>query len=388
MRRFSHTRTARTPVKEEEMEELMARAQRVIPVFDGERVRAIRELIGGVQADIAKEAGITPSALSQAERGVSNPSATTLLRLARVLDVPVEAFARQPASSRDLRPQFRHLRRTSQRERKRALRLVEATDAVIRTLSSRVQLPDPFSFEQSVDPDQSIGTVGDQIERIAVDTRDALGVNRRRPLDTALIELLENNGVVVVRDPETDRDIDAFSAVVNHHPIVVLDGGSQSVWDRDNFNLAHELGHLVMHRRIESQPGTRTAERQAHRFAGAFLAPQDDVRSEIPADLDWGAYLDLKIRWGLSMAALIHRAHDLELMDDAMYTRAMKQRSAYGWTRIEPGNDLKPLPRPSLLARAVEASGESLAEVAAVAGIPITVASRIVGSGPKPVVRV
>lgn len=252
----------------------------------------------------------------------------------------------------------------------------------------RVQLPDPFSFEHSVHPDQSIDTVGDQIERIAVDTREALGVERHQPLDTALIELLENNGVVVVRDPETDRDIDAYSAVVNRHPIVVLDGGSQSVWDRGNFNLAHELGHLVMHRRIESQPGTKTAERQAHRFAGAFLAPEDDIRSEIPADLDWSAYLDLKIRWGLSMAALVHRAHDLELIGDSMYTRAMKQRSAYGWTRSEPGNDLRPVPQPSLLARAVEASGESLTDIAALAGIPTTVAKRIVGTGPRPVVRV
>lgn len=388
VRRFSHIRTARTLLKEEEMEELIARAQRVVPVFDGERIRAIRELIGGVQADIAKQAGITPSALSQAERGVSNPSAATLLRIAQVLEVPVEALARRPASSRDLNPQFRHLRRTSQREKKRALRLVEATDAVIRTLSARVQLPDPFSYEHSVHPDYPIDGVGDRIEDIALETRHALGVDNGDPLDTALIELLENNGIVVVRDPDTDRDIDAYSAVVNRHPIVVLDGGSESVWDRDNFNLAHELGHLVMHRGIERQPGTRKAERQAHRFAGAFLAPQESIRSEIPTELDWNAYLDLKIRWGLSMAALVHRAHDLGIMGDAMYTRAMKQRSAYGWTRSEPGNDLRPLPQPSLLARAVEASKKSVAEVAGLAGIPVTVVERIVGTGPRPVVSV
>lgn len=370
------------------MNESLERAQRVVPVFDGERLRALRELTGGIQADVAHQAGITPSALSQAERGVSTPTAATLARLAEVLDITVEAFTRRPDPRSELNPQFRHLRRTPQREQRRALRLVEATAAVLRALADRVQLPHPFRFAHAVDPDASIDVVGDGIETIAAEARAALDVDRRVPLGVDLVELLENQGIVVVRDTETDDDIDAYSAVVNEHPIIVLDGGSDSVWDRDNFNLAHELGHLVMHRGAEHRPGTRTAEQQAHRFAGAFLVPKDSITSEIPDDLDWGTYLELKMRWGLSMAALVHRAHDLRIMSDAMYTKAMKRRSAYGWRRVEPGNDLRPQPQPSLVSRATEAAGMSVADVAALAGIPVAVARRIVGSGPKPVVTV
>ena len=370
------------------MDELHERAQRVVPVFDSDRLLAARELIGGVQAEIAKAAGITPSALSQAERGLSTPTASTLVRLADVLEVPVTAFCRRPGSSSDLNPQFRHLRRTPHRERRRALRLVEATDAIVNVLASRVQLPRPFAFERRVDPEAFLDVVADDIEDIAVGAREALGVGEDGPLAVELVEVLENEGVVVVRDPETDEDIDAYSAAVNGQPIVVLDGGSESVWDRDNFNLAHELGHLVMHRGGDQRPGTKTAEHQAHRFAGAFLAPEDSIRDEIPDDLDWGRYLELKIEWGLSMAALVHRAHDLGIMSDSMYTRAMKQRSAYGWRRVEPGNDLRPLPRPSLLARARKAAGMSLVDAAGLAGIPVSVAERIIGSGPRPVVRV
>jgi len=370
------------------MEGMLPRAQRVVPVFDGDRLLAIRELIGGVQAEIAKAADITPSALSQAERGLSNPTAATLARLAEVLEVPVEAFSRRPGATSDLNPQFRHLRRTPQRERRRALRLVEATDAILTALATRVRLPEAFGFEHSLDPGQSIETVANEIEIAAVQTRRALGVAPENPLAVDPVELLENHGIVVVRDPETDEDIDAYSAAINDQPIVVLYGGSQSVWDRDNFNLAHELGHLVMHRGSNQRPGTKTAEQQAHRFAGAFLAPRDSFQDEIPHDLDWGKYLELKIRWGLSMAALVHRAHDLGIMNDSTYTRAMKQRSAYGWRRIEPGNDLRPLPQPSLLAKAAEVAGMSLTDIAALAGVPIAVAKRILGSGPRPTVRV
>lgn len=65
-----------------------------------------------------------------------------------------------------------------------------------------------------------------------------------------------------------------------------------------------------------------------------MIAPEDSIRSEVPGDLDWGAYLDLKLTWGLSMAALVHRVHDLGVTDDAPCTRAMKQPSAYGWRRV------------------------------------------------------
>ena len=182
-----------------------------------------------------------------------------------------------------------------------------------------------------------------------------------------------------MRDRETDRDIDAYSAVVGQLPVIVLDGGKQSVWDRDNFNLAHELGHIVMHRGITHTPGTRTVEAQAHRFAGAFLAPAKALRKEFPRDLDWGSYLELKHEWGMSMAALIRRAKDLDVIDETMYTRAMKQRSAYGWRAVEPGSTDRPLPVPRFLRRAMSKADISSSRLAKRTHLPADVVLRIVG---------
>lgn len=364
----------------------LQRALGAAPVFDGGRLRATRELIGASQGEIAEQVGITPSALSQLERNVSRPSARTLALLAQILDVSVDAFARRPEPRHDLAPQFRHLRRTSKRDQRKAQRFVEATEAILRVLASRVDLPSPFEFTQSIDPEQPAEVVGAEIERIAAATRTALGVGELEPLHHDLVRLLENGGIVIVRDPETDDDVDAYSAVENGRPIVVLAGGTAFTWDRDNFSLAHELGHLVMHRGTDHRPGTRTVERQAHRFAGAFLAPRDALTEELPDGLDWGAYLEFKLKWGLSMAALAHRAHDLRLIDDVQYARAMRQRSTYGWSRVEPGHDLRPLSRPSLVARAFEAAELSTEEAARLVGLPVSVADRIVGMGPKPVI--
>lgn len=363
------------------------RAQRVAPVFDSRRLLAVRELIGGIQKEIAVEAGITPSALSQAERGLSKPTAATLSRLADVLGVPVEAFSSRPEPTTGLPPQFRHLSRTPQKERKRAARLVEAAGAIADVVRSRVDLPAPFEFQRAIDPRSHVEEVAEEIETIAVAARAQLGLDSAAPLGSDLIGVLEGNGIVVVRDVETDEAIDAYSAVVNQQPIVILDGGTDSVWDRDNFNLAHELGHLVLHRSADHRPGTRTVERQAHRFAGAFLAPETPLRQELPRTLDWTGYLELKFRWGLSIAALVHRAHDLGVIDGPTYTRAMKQRSAYGWRRTEPGNDLRPLPQPSLLAEGTALAGLSVDDLSMSAGLPTSVVARILGPGPRPVVR-
>ena len=57
----------------------------------------------------------------------------------------------------------------------------------------------------------------------------------------------------------------------------------------NNFNLAYELGYLVMHQGIEHQPGTKSVEAQAHRFGGAFLGPARILGTELPGDLNWGS---------------------------------------------------------------------------------------------------
>ena len=47
-------------------------------------------------AELAREVGVTPSLISQIEHGLSRPSVSTLFALAQTLDVPVDAFFREP----------------------------------------------------------------------------------------------------------------------------------------------------------------------------------------------------------------------------------------------------------------------------------------------------
>jgi transcriptional regulator with XRE-family HTH domain len=80
----------------------------------GERLAAHRARRGTKVSALAREIGVSPSLISQIERGQSRPSVSTLFALAEALDVPVDAFFRngeQAASA----PQDRYAVRRADR---------------------------------------------------------------------------------------------------------------------------------------------------------------------------------------------------------------------------------------------------------------------------------
>jgi transcriptional regulator with XRE-family HTH domain len=65
----------------------------------GRRLAAHRARRGLRVAELARDVGVTPSLISQIERGQSRPSVSTLFALAEALRVPVDAFFRESSSS-------------------------------------------------------------------------------------------------------------------------------------------------------------------------------------------------------------------------------------------------------------------------------------------------
>ena len=65
----------------------------------GRRLAAYRAERGLRVAELARRIGVTPSLISQIERGQSRPSVSTLFALAQALDVPVDAFFREPEAA-------------------------------------------------------------------------------------------------------------------------------------------------------------------------------------------------------------------------------------------------------------------------------------------------
>jgi Zn-dependent peptidase ImmA (M78 family) len=165
----------------------------------------------------------------------------------------------------------------------------------------------------------------------------------------SVVGLLERKGVIVSRLPAATDELDAFSCWIGRRPFIVLVSNKEAA-DRARFDAAHELAHLLIHH--DAKPGDAVVEREAHRFAAEFLAPEQAIRRELPLRVDWRQLAQLKVRWGVSLAMLLRRMRDLGVISDASYRRGMMDLSRRGWRRDEPV-DLGAPEQPELLARAL-----------------------------------
>ena len=131
--------------------------------------------------------------------------------------------------------------------------------------------------------------------------------------------------------------IDGISSWVGEKPRRPVIGLNINVpGDRFRLSLAHEIGHLVMHTKR-----TATSENEAYRFASALLIHDDDFAAAMPERPVLRDFVTLKSTWGISVAALVYRAHQLGYLDDRSYRSIQIQMSR--WRKTEPASfDLKP----------------------------------------------
>jgi Zn-dependent peptidase ImmA (M78 family) len=173
--------------------------------------------------------------------------------------------------------------------------------------------------------------------------------------------LLEDHGIRVgVVEADDAFDACTFQAEINGGvPVIVTRQGLPG--DRQRFNLAHEVGHLLL-----DTDGDLDEEKAFHRFAGALLAPTPAVRDAVGEMERRNLTVDelhlLKHRFGLSMHALFFRLKDLRIVSEATATRAHRTFRTRGWHREEPGDPVAPEEPERFQLLVLRALGEGLIE--------------------------
>jgi Zn-dependent peptidase ImmA (M78 family)/transcriptional regulator with XRE-family HTH domain len=311
--------------------------------FDGGRLTLARQLAGLRKNALATVIAKTPTAIAGYENGAKNPSAATVGALALALEVEPEFFhARRDATS-TAQPHFRSLRSTSQVARDQASAYGHLAIDVAAAIERHVEFPARDLPAHPV----PIDAAGRGPEQAAAMLRAHWGLPAG-PVGH-LVRLAENHGVLVVFSPNGSATVDAYSFDTADRPVIVLNPLKDDYY-RQRFDVAHELGHLVMHG--DAEPGGKAVEDQAHRFAAEFLMPAGAIACELPAKTDWRRFGELKQHWNVSLQALLYRARTLKAMSDVTYRNAMTTVSNRGWRRREPG-PMPLLEGPSLLPTAV-----------------------------------
>ena len=147
-----------------------------------------------------------------------------------------------------------------------------------------------------------------------------------------ILRILEAKGVRVFSLAENCREIDACSFWSDDTAFILLKTGVSS--ERLRFDMAHELGHLVLHR--HAAPSGREAENEANQFASYFLMPEESLRQHRVRTWSVDSLLSKKTIWGVSISALAYRLHRVGYISDWHFKSLNIEFQRRGYKTNEP----------------------------------------------------
>jgi Zn-dependent peptidase ImmA (M78 family)/transcriptional regulator with XRE-family HTH domain len=146
-----------------------------------------------------------------------------------------------------------------------------------------------------------------------------------------LLGLLEDKGVAVY---ET-RNIDGFDGLSGRFGTVPFVAVSRDLpADRVRFTAAHELAHILC-----EFSGNESPEGMCHGFAAAFLLPKTALEKAFAPSrrkIGLGELGEVKEAFGISLQAIMHRAHALGFVGDRQLRAFRETVKAKGWSTTEP----------------------------------------------------
>ena len=333
-------------------------------MFNPARLTLARERRLITKKDLAAKAGISPVTLTRIESGGTDaPEEPTIEALASALNYPSSFFfLGDPEVLQESSVSFRRMSSTTAGQQKAARWAGSLAYEIDDWVHQRFNLPKPEV------PDLR----EESPENAALSLRSMWGVGFK-PIKH-IISLLETNGVRVFSLDESNCNVDAFSVWRGTKPYVFLN--TQKSAERSRFDAAHELGHLVLHQHgLLQEPGgieKKEREKEADRFASAFLMPREDLIARVPSFPSLGDLIKLKSRWGVSVAALAKSAFDAGLVSDWHYRALCRELSAAGYRKKEPA----PMPRERSVAwekilRSLWSEGHTKQRISSALSLPI-----------------
>lgn len=293
-------------------------------VFNPDMLEMARASRGKKQRDIAVELGVNQGRVSRWEDGLSTPTDQEIDRLAETLGVSRRFFF-QPEKMVGAEMSFVYHRKR-RRATQSALSELHGIVNVMRIGISRLlrSVDDyPVRIEH-----MDIEEYDNDPEQVAKLVRAAWQIPQGPIRD--LIGLVEEMGAIVVRIPFPTDLIDAlFLWPWGLPPLIFVNRSCPA--DRERFSIAHEVGHMVMHR-----IPTLDMEKEADRFGRELLLPADALAPDVH-DLTLREAIRLKQKWRASAQAIIYQAHQVGAISNSKYQGLYKYISKLGYRKNEPG---------------------------------------------------
>lgn len=322
--------------------------------FNGERLKIARMWRNLSATQLADLTGFSRQTISMLENGkLMNPEFATVQKLSEKLEFPITFFLEETKINlNESTTYFRSLLTTNKKYRVEQEEKIKFIAIVYNMLSEYLE------FEKVNLPQIPTNATPQEAANIL---REYWGLGNR-PIEN-IVYLAESNGLIVTDFETATGDVDAFSHKITSDDMeTYLIGYSKNkrTAARIHFDVAHEIGHILLHNWREDlecidKEEFKEIELQAHAFASAFLLPEDEFRKDVsPYATNLAYYTELKKTWKVSIAAMIRRAKDLDIITADDYSRLMRNMQKQGIRKIEPLDDELVTAEPSLLRQAVK----------------------------------
>src|SRR5215469_6890585 len=236
----------------------------------GARIAASRQARGLSQEELAGKVGLDRTAITKIEAGRRHVNSLELVRLAEVLDRPLQSFVSDPPASI-----------VSRREAVADGRDDQASDFAIEDVARDLQV---LVDVRALLPNQAKGSLaaitgggaGWGPEEAAVSARSLIGVDARSPIHN-LAAKVEHVGLFAYSLALGNAWSDGSYAEVDGLGVAVVNGEIDS--GRRRSTLAHELGHHLFGDAYSVDWGTNigATERALDAFAAFLLLPRAGV---------------------------------------------------------------------------------------------------------------
>lgn len=322
--------------------------------FNGQRLREALQFREMKMSDLSRATDISRQSLSLYANGENTPPFENVEKIARWLEFPVDFFmAEDLCTTVTSNTYFRSQAAARKKEQNAQKIKLEYTAKMYEIFLNYVDfpalnLPSLIEFRNAApNPELKTDTeIAVNIEKLAERVRTEWGLGDG-PIED-MQYLLASHGIIVTGFKNVTSSIDAFSQKIevkgNGTVFIVALAIGDKPMTRLNFDMAHELGHILMHNWDDSNEELEkeefnNLERQANRFASALLLPREsfgrDVRS-YATNVEF--YRSLKKKWNVSMQAMMYRARDLEIITGNQYSYMMRTISAKGERTHERGD--------------------------------------------------
>lgn len=322
----------------------------------GERIKQARTYRGKTQAQLAQELGITKQAISKYETNKSKLSTAVISKLPKILGFPLSFFTKEYKDEDKDKSIIYFRTKEIPKKTKDELKekIIILDEEIIPYFEKHINFPkinlpnliisDSFNYCDYSRED---------IKQIALQIRKhwKLDVN---PIDN-LAYIIQKNGYIINKQYINQNKTDGFSQLINNRAYILISANKECAV-RSRFDLAHELGHLILHKNVdEEEQGSVYIERQADYFASEFIYPSDIFIEEIQElPLNFETFVMLKEKWKISMQAIVRKCKDLEIISDDKYIYFQKRISYNKWRTKEPLDDYIVPEEPRLLKDALE----------------------------------